>query len=166
MYVWRLSRTLHADAPLSGTGAKRFGNRWNSKGTAVAYTSTTRALAVLEMLVHLDPEDVPGDVIMIPVNVPDGEIETLRRLPRRWYELPYRASVQRVGDQWVRSGRALGLLVPSAVLRAERNLLINPAHPAFGRVKVGKPEAFHFDLRLMTLSLRARAGPRRAGRRN
>ena len=37
----------------SGTGAKIEGGRWNRPGSALLYTSTSRALACLETLVHL-----------------------------------------------------------------------------------------------------------------
>jgi RES domain-containing protein len=44
------------------------------------------------------------------------------------------------------------MLVPSAVLPAERNILINPAHPDFGRIEVGKPENHALDQRLFGVS--------------
>jgi RES domain-containing protein len=49
----------------------------------------------------------------------------------------------------VSAGRSLGLLVPSVVVPAERSLLINPLHRAFGRVRIGAPEPFAFDRRLI-----------------
>ncbi|MBI2497892.1 MAG: RES domain-containing protein, partial [Opitutae bacterium] len=47
------------------------------------------------------------------------------------------------------------LRVPSVVVPGEFNYLLNPAHPDFKRVKIGKPEPFSFDPRL------APAAPRR-----
>src|ERR1022692_1381143 len=40
-------------------GARLFGGRWNSRGTKVLYMSESRALAVLELLVHLT-NTLPG----------------------------------------------------------------------------------------------------------
>jgi RES domain-containing protein/uncharacterized protein (DUF2384 family) len=147
--AWRLTRRRYAAAALSGLGARRFGSRWSSKGTAVVYASTTRALAVLEMLVHLDLDQVPGDLVLVPLAVPDGLVGRLDEPPRRWRDLPYVPSVQRVGDRWVASGRSLGLLVPSAILPREDNLLVNPVHPAIGQATVEPLEAFSLDPRLL-----------------
>lgn len=38
---------------LTGTGAKRFGGRWNRRGTPMVYASGSRALTCLETVVHL-----------------------------------------------------------------------------------------------------------------
>ena len=70
MRVWRITRSVHAASPLSGEGAARSGNRWNSAGVRIAYTSTSRALAVLEMLVHVTRDTIPEDIVLIPVDVP------------------------------------------------------------------------------------------------
>jgi|SaaInlStandDraft_3_1057020.scaffolds.fasta_scaffold30398_2 RES domain-containing protein len=35
------------------------------------------------------------------------------------------------GDEWVNSTMSVGLLVPSVIIPAENNLLINPEHPDF-----------------------------------
>ncbi|MDB6167136.1 MAG: hypothetical protein JWQ83_2276, partial [Lacunisphaera sp.] len=40
------------------------------------------------------------------------------------------------------------LRVPSVVVPGEFNYLLNPAHPKFAKIKVGKPETFSFDPRL------------------
>jgi len=41
-----------------------------------------------------------------------------------------------------------GLLVPSAVLRREKNLLINPAHADFGKIRLNEVEEDGLDRRL------------------
>ena len=40
--------------------------------------------------------------------------------------------------------------IPSAVIPAETNYLLNPLHPDFRRIKIGKPRRFETDLRLIT----------------
>jgi RES domain-containing protein len=149
MQVWRITAAAHADRPLSGVGAMRFGNRWNSKGTALAYTAENRALAALELLVHLSADQIPG-YVLLGVDLPDRMIERLHPLPAGWNAYPYSAAVQRVGDEWAASRRSLGLLVPAAVLPEEHNLLINPQHPGFSRVRVDAPRPFSFDPRLLS----------------
>ena len=64
----RLAREPFQD--LDGEGARLHGGRWNSVGTPVVYTSSTLALAVLEMLVHVDPEDLPKDLVALRPDVP------------------------------------------------------------------------------------------------
>ena len=149
MRAWRLTRAAYASDPLSGRGAAIAGNRWNSPGTRVAYTATSRALAALEMLVHVTRETVPPHMVFLPVDVPDPLVREAGSIPGDWADLPFGPNARRFGDRWVSAGRSLGLLVPSVVVPAERNLLINPLHRAFGRVRIGPPEPFAFDRRLI-----------------
>jgi len=147
--VWRLTRLPHSQEPLSGLGAAKAGNRWNSPGVRVAYTSSSRPLAVLEMLVHVSRDTVPADPVLIPIEVPDPLIAVATQLPGDWNALPYSAGARRLGDRWAKDSRSVALLVPSVVLPAERNLLINPVHPDFPRVEVLAAEHFCFDRRLL-----------------
>jgi RES domain-containing protein len=137
--------------PLSGEGAARTGNRWNSKGIRVAYTATSRALAVLEMLVHVTRETIPADMVLLPVDVPDELISELRDPPAGWDQYPYREKSRAAGDQWARAKSSAALLVPSAVLRPEKNLLINPLHPDFPKIQVLPPEEKALDPRVFHL---------------
>jgi RES domain-containing protein len=57
-------------------------------------------------------------------------------------------SLRSVGDNWIRSGETAALFVPSAAIPGEWNVLLNPAHPDFRRVKIQKPRPFDFDLRM------------------
>jgi RES domain-containing protein len=41
------------------------------------------------------------------------------------------------------------LAVPSAVIPAETNYLLNPVHPDFTRIKTGQPQELVIDLRLL-----------------
>ena len=77
MRVWRLCRRAHA-AP-DGEGARRYGGRWNQRGTALVYTSASASLAALEYFVHLDPEDAPPDLILVPGDIPPAVAEIIDR---------------------------------------------------------------------------------------
>ncbi len=148
MRVWRITRAVHAANPLSGEGAARAGNRWNSVGVRMGYTSTSRPLTVLEMLVHVTRETVPLDILLIPIDVPDDLITELKPVPKQWNEVPFNSQARAAGDHWVSAMSSAGLLVPSAVLTAEQNLLINPLHPEFSRIRVLEGESNFLDLRL------------------
>ena len=73
MEVFRLSTAKYAN-DLSGTGAKLHGGRWNQKGEAVLYTSGSRALALVEVLVHLTNAFLPLNYQLISIYIPDNSI--------------------------------------------------------------------------------------------
>lgn len=68
-------------------------------------------------------------------------------LPTRWYETRDE-SLHRFGDDWIRTGRTAVLLVPSAAILGEWNLLLNPIHADFAKISFQKPQPFKFDLRM------------------
>jgi RES domain-containing protein len=149
--VWRLAAARHADRAFDGEGARLYGGRWNHPGVPVVYTSATLSLAALELFVHLDAEDVPEDRIAIPAEVPRGlDVEELRAedLPAAWRSYPALEALKELGTAWARSRRTAVLQVPSAVIPAESNYLINPLHPQVSRITVREPAPFTFDRRL------------------
>ena len=148
MRAWRAVRPAYAADPLSGAGAARAGSRWNSPGVRLGYASTSRPLAVLETLVHSTRGYYPVDAVLVPIEIPDEMVADVPALPRDWNRLPYGAGSRQVGDHWIKQGSSLAMLVPSAVLPAERNILINPGHVLFGQIRIGEPETHAFDRRL------------------
>jgi RES domain-containing protein len=149
MRVYRITTLALAHDCLAGIGAALYGGRWNSKGTRIGYTAASRSGAILEMLVHVgDRRTVPSNRVIVPIDVPDDAIDVLDTLPRGWDRLPYSTAVQRAGDTWARAGRALALRVPSAVVREESNVLINPLHARFVEIAIGKAEPLVLDERL------------------
>jgi RES domain-containing protein len=148
MRVYRLSKPQYVGAALSGQGAALYPGRWNSQGVRIGYTASSVALAMLELLVHVDKEDVPADLRLLTYNVPDVAVEDLDPLPAGWNELPYSIAVRAAGDQWVAAAESLALRVPSAVARHETNVLINPAHRRFNEVTLIADEPLALDPRL------------------
>jgi RES domain-containing protein len=147
--VWRLCKKAHA--AFDGEGARRAGGRWNRRGTPVVYASQSLSLAALELLVHADPAFLPADLVAIAADVPDAlAVEPIEAagLPRDWRRYPAPEALADRGSDWARAGRTPVLSVPYAVVPQERNFLLNPAHPDFGRIRTGKPEPFAFDTRL------------------
>jgi RES domain-containing protein len=54
-----------------------------------------------------------------------------------------------LGDQWLRERRSAVLKVPSTVIESDFNYLLNPHHPQFGSIRIGPPQLYQFDLRLL-----------------
>jgi len=148
--AWRIARDAHQ--ALDGEGARLYGGRWNPEGVAAVYTSASLALAALEYLVHVDAEDVPGDLVALEIEVPDDagvRIVRPRDLPADWNRVEDHPACVAMGAEWVRNGADLVLRVPSAIVPEESNLLINPGHPTAGRVTVVGTRPFSFDPRLL-----------------
>jgi RES domain-containing protein len=150
MRIWRICRARFADEAFSGQGARRFGGRWNTPGVPMVYSSSSLALAAMELFVHLEPNQQPDDLVSIAALLPEGE-PALRlepdKLPPRWWSDEFEP-LRVIGDRWIREGKSLAIEVPSAALRMEWNVLVNPLHPAIVKLKVDPPQPFHFDARM------------------
>lgn len=151
MQVFRIAR---ADRryDLSGYGAFLVGGRWNLPGVSLLYTSESRSLAMLEVVVHLPVGDLPADMYLLTLEVPEAlsrEEMTLADLPADWQRLTQPLPTALLGHAWLQAGRTLALRVPSVLVPQEHNLLLNPAHPEFAQVRLAaEPELFRFDERL------------------
>lgn len=151
MLVFRIARKRYI-RDLTGQGAKVYGGRWNQRGTPIIYASETRALALVEYLVHLSWLQIPADLKISTLQLPDGlSPETLspKYLPKGWQSYPPPQKLAHLGVEWVRSERSLLLRVPSAVVDREYNILINPLHPDMGLVKISNVEDLRIDRRLV-----------------
>jgi RES domain-containing protein len=150
MKFWRICRRRYVAEAASGEGARLYGGRWNSRGVRVVYASTSLALAAVETFVNLEPNLQPGDLVSIEGEIPEAtgvEKVDLKALPAHWYETRDE-SLRRFGNEWIEAGRTVALLVPSAAIRGEWNVLLNPAHADFSKVKFQKPQPFKFDARM------------------
>ena len=149
--AWRTVRPAYADAAFSGDGARLYGGRWNRVGTPVVYLAEHRSLAVLEILTQaLDAADTT-DLLLASATFDPDEVEDLTpdRLPADWAHHPAPESTAAFGTEWAVSGRSIVLRVPSVVLPAESNYVINPRHPNLGRVTFGAPVPLALDPRLV-----------------
>jgi RES domain-containing protein len=150
MRIWRICRERYADGAYADEGARLYGGRWNSKGVRMVYTSTSLALAAVETFVNLEPKLRPDDLVSIEAELPhDLKTERLdvKSLPADWYQLRDE-SLRVFGGGWIRNANFIALYVPSAAIRGEWNVLLNPDHPDFGRLKFQEPKPFEFDLRM------------------
>lgn len=150
MRIWRICRARYAEEAFSGVGARRFGGRWNTPGVPMVYASTSLALAAIELFVHLEPNLQPDDLVAIAATLPAGEparkLEP-ETLPAQWWRDDF-APLRAIGDAWIRAKSSLAMEVPSAALRLEWNVLVNPAHAAAGKIVIEAPQPFHFDARM------------------
>ena len=151
MKAWRITQKKRAKTAFSGEGARLYGGRWNSPGVPMVYVSQSQALAVLEVLVHLDTPALLAQYVFLEADIDDSLVIVLERstLPRNWKADPVPGAVQVIGDRWVSSGRSAVLRVPSVLVPEESNFLINPRHPDFTKIAVSRPQAYRFDSRFV-----------------
>jgi RES domain-containing protein len=144
-------RKAYAHAPLDGEGAYRYGGRWSSAGTRLAYTSEHQSLAMLEYFVHLDADDAPPDLVLVTAEVPDDLPKrrvTEEDLPALWRRSPAPGELARIGDQFAAMAERCILIVPSALAPNENNWLLNPQHAGFHRIKMSGIEPLIYDPRM------------------
>ena len=149
IFAYRLVAPKWAKTALSGEGARLYGGRWNSPGRPMVYLSTSRALAALELLVHLTTPDsraIPR--VLIKARIPRELIAGELFQASGWRDTPPGKDSTDQGDDWLSHGSTTGVLAPSTIIPEEHNLLLNPLHPEFPRIEVEQVKAFHFDHRL------------------
>lgn len=152
MRFWRICRRHYARDAANGEGARLYGGRWNSRGVRIVYASSSLALAAVETFVNLEPKLWPADFVSIGGEIPENlEIARLdlKDLPAKWYA-SRDESLRNFGDTWIEAGRTVALLVPSAAIRGEWNVLLNPTHSEFSQIKFNDPQQFTFDERMFS----------------
>jgi RES domain-containing protein len=154
MRIWRICRAVYSAEAFSGEGARRFGGRWNSRGVPMVYCSSSLALAAIELFVHLEPSQVPDDLVYVSAELPEREPGATfdpASLPADWWTedaLTGAGSTRALGDEWIRSVRSLAAMVPSVPIRPEWNVLVNPTHSRMAELKTDAAQPFVFDARM------------------
>ena len=152
MRVYSIEREKYLDTTLKGIGAALMeGYRWNSLNTYLVYTAESRALATLEVSVHLDlSEDLPTDRYYVEIDIPD-EVKifelSMEDLSENWDAKPSILETQFIGDDFVKDNDAAVLKVPSCIVPQEFNYLINPNHPEAKKMTVISKVLLRFDQR-------------------
>jgi RES domain-containing protein len=150
--AWRIVKEKHQRTAFTGKGSRQYGGRWNPTGIPVIYTAESLALATLEIIVHLGKEELLYQhFIRIPVSFNASEVFTFprRKLPKDWAQVPPSESTQTIGQKWIMQAEYAILKVPSTIIKEEHNFLINPNHPNYPTMKIGDPQQFEFDPRLI-----------------
>ena len=146
MEVFRITTKKWANS-LTASG---YAARWNSNGIYMIYTASSRSLACLENLVHRNGIGLKAEfcvmLIDIPKNVSSLEINP-DDLPVGWDLLDEKAHLlcRKIGDNWQKNQSSCILYVPSAIIKEEKNILINPNHRDFSKIKISKIDEFLFD---------------------
>ena len=151
MEVFRLTKAKYSKT-LNGKGASLFGNRWNSKGVEMIYTSQSRALAMAEVLVHITLNQLPKDYKMLCIDIPASiKIQTLKstELKKHWHKSPPGTHTQEISDDFIMKNKYCVLEVPSAVVYGDYNYLINPYHKEFKNINIKSVSDFPIDNRFL-----------------
>jgi RES domain-containing protein len=151
MRLHRIGLRAHAGTAaqaFSGQGGLVGLGRWHTRGQLIVYASERLSLAMAESLVHLQRSGPLEPLVRWEVEVPDHLISPAPKLPAGWERDP--SITRAIGDRWLVDKASAAMRVPSALVHAEFNGLLNPAHPEFnlGWVVAG-PEPFVFDPRLV-----------------
>lgn len=107
MALWfRIVQERWAANAMDGEGARFHGGRWNPPGLAAVYLAESRALAALEVVVHVPREFLLLDWRVIAVEVPDDAIKVaaVKRLPEAWRDQPSSPLARRFGGAWLSKG--------------------------------------------------------------
>lgn len=148
MLVYRITTRKHA-GDLSGSGAAKFGGRWNKKGLPVLYTGENKEIALLETIVHTPPLLIPA-LDMLTLEIPDDSITTIEieNLPENWDVYPAPVILSEIGENWIKQRKTMALKVPSSIIHTSHNYILNCMYSAYTNIKIIKRENFKFDARL------------------
>jgi len=150
MILYRITREKHAH-DLSGKGGILSSARWHDH-IPVVYSSVNSSTAILEVLVHLQPEEIHNDLVIMSIFVPgtaSSEELDIAELPVGWDSYPAPVILKRIGNTWLTSKSALLLYIPSVIDPLAKNVLINPMHPDASMLKIDDVQPFTFDKRLI-----------------
>lgn len=153
MRAWRVSKASRAD-DLSGKGAAMEGGRWNDENLRAVYLGLSPAICCLETFVHHNQRPIiPLKIVMLDLPDDPGLFHepAIQTLPAKWNSLPADRPSMDYGSAWLNEGKQLGLIVPSAVLPLERNIMLNPMHPAMQQVKIIEVLDFSYDERMFKI---------------
>ena len=153
MELYRIVQEKFA-GDLSGNGARIYGGRWNSEGLFAVYTSSSRALALLETLAHTPAKYLnTKNYMLVTLSLPDNirQEETDRtKLSTGWDAPDTRPLTKKPGDKFLRNKSSLLLVVPSVLIPEENNYLLNPLHTDLKKIKLINKRRIHFDARIST----------------
>nr|WP_121272999.1 RES family NAD+ phosphorylase [Pedobacter schmidteae] len=147
MQVFRIGLAKYASL-LNASGRAA---RWNPNDIEMIYTAGSRSLACLENVVHRNQIGLNQSFKVMTIEIPDDlcilSIE-LKKLQPGWTEFHQMPITQKLGEDWIKNNKSAILKVPSAIINAEYNYLLNPMHPDFKSIRLLKSETFVFDKRI------------------
>lgn len=145
MLLYRIAKKDYIE-DLTGYGAQLFGGRWNEKGIPALYTSSSLSLCMLEVLVHCEKSVYPTDMYFAELEFPDELV------PEDFFEADDDDEEIFAGTDWLKSKSSAAIKVCSAVLPVsyggDFNVIFNPRHYDFSKLKIKTVVECPFDLRL------------------
>lgn len=148
--VWRIVQFQHVNSAFDGEGARLYGGRWNHSGVPMVYAADSKPLALLELLVHVESHLLLETYACIPAEFDDSIVRILgaSHLPPHWNRYPAPMATKDLGTLWAQKLESAVLQVPSSLVPEQRNYLLNPKHPDFVKITIGRPESLRIDPRL------------------
>lgn len=149
--AWRIFKPRHKKTAFTGEGARLYGGRWNNPGISVVYTSASISLAALELLVHLQSQQILKSYSLCSVTFEEKLVESIENsdLPTNWHTDSLRTLLRSIGDKWANEQTSAVLRVPSAVIETEFNYVLNPVHSDFKKIQIGRSRKFQYDPRFL-----------------
>lgn len=145
MLLYRIAKKAYIE-DLSGLGSRLYGGRWNEKGYSAIYTSSSLALCMCETLVHCDKSIIPQNMFFAEMEIPDEMV------PADFFKISQNEETSIAGTKWLKEKSSVAIRVPSVILPAEYNkdfnVILNPEHPDFAKLKINTVVECPFDLRL------------------
>jgi RES domain-containing protein len=147
MKLWRLSRY----ESLSGEGGLRRSARWHTAGFPVVYLADHPGSALLEVFVHLEveAEEIPLDYKYLQIAAPENLVIPNLHTPTDDSWKDNLTLTRHLGDTWLASRASALARVPSAILPATCNCLLNPLHPDAASLQIVASHKTTFDRRLL-----------------
>lgn len=134
---------------MSGNGGLFVPGRWHSQGQRIIYSSSSLALATLELFVNLQNKQQLARYVKSRILIPDALVSNLAKehLQKFAYDSE-NFDTRAYGDAWLQEKRSCVLRVPSRVVTEEFNYLLNPLHSAFGEI-TATTKPYRVDPRLL-----------------
>ena len=144
MLLYRIAKESFIN-DFSGKGAELFGGRWNLKGLPAVYTASSLSLCICETLVHSDKDILPSNMFFAEISLPNECI-----LEDFFNEISLKHSLN-IGSVWLKELKSLAIKVPSVLMpqsyKGDFNVIINPLHKDFPKLKIQRVEPINFDTR-------------------
>lgn len=149
MLVYHTGKSNHA-WDLTGKGAELFGGRWNATGIPCIYASATKSLSILEYAVNVKLNRLPNDLSITTYKIPDDSWREISKgtLPLNWQDRPSPPETIKFGSAFLLKKEYAVIKIPSVIIIDEFNYILNPLHPAFGKIKIVEVSQFIFDVRI------------------
>jgi len=146
---YRISKQQYAN-DLSGEGARINGGRWNPIGTPALYSSENRSLCILELLANTPSGLIPKNYVILTDNLFEQNIKDVSKLIKGidWKSPQLNFKTQQLGKEVFTKENMLGIYVPSSIVTEEFNLVLNPMHKNYKKVKIKRKKPVKLDDRL------------------